>query len=381
MATTPYLSYRMKQPKTLFLVAIALLPLVLVSCISSGASVPRGWAGTVVHDGIIYAGTRDGRVVAINSSTQSQQWDYAFTSTAIYTTPIVDGDLVYVGTYSGQVYALTIARGIERWVYPRTGSIGAIVGTPVVANETIYVSSSDGRVYALDTIYGDLKWKSEPLAEKLWTSPVIQGDTLYVSTFDGHIYALSMETGELLGWSFESEAGFASSPVIYGDTIFLGSFDRHLYAVTIGSNVSMWKFPQEKPAGNWFWASPIVNEGIVYAGCLDSKLYAIEAKTGEKLWEFDAGNPIVSSPVLMDNLLIVAAESGNVYVINPETGSSEQIQDPLSSNSNAPSINAQIRAPFCAYEGLIYIRAEDNQLYVVDIDMRAVIWKVSLTTK
>jgi outer membrane protein assembly factor BamB len=369
----------MKQPKTLFLVAIALLPLVLVSCISSGASVPRGWAGTVVHDGIIYAGTRDGRVVAINSSTQSQQWDYAFTSTAIYTTPIVDGDLVYVGTYSGQVYALTIDRGTERWVYPRTGSIGAIVGSPVIANGTIYISSSDGRVYALDTIYGDLKWKSEPLAEKLWTSPVIQGDTLYVSTFDGHIYALSMETGELLGWSFESEAGFASSPVIYGDTIFLGSFDRHLYAVTIGSNVSMWKFPQEKPAGNWFWASPIVNEGIVYAGCLDGKLYAIEAETGEKLWEFDTGDPIVSSPVLMDNLLIVANEAGNVYIINPQTGNSERIQNLLSSNSNAPTINAQIKAPLCAHEGLVYIRGEDNQLYVVDIGKKEVREPISLT--
>ena len=195
MATTPCLSYRMKQPKTLFLVVIALLPLVLVSCSSifGGASVSGGWAGTAFRDGIIYAGTTDGRVVAINSSTQSQQWNCTF-NTRIYTTPIVDGDLVYVGTYSGQVCALTIAGGAERWVYPRTGSIGAVVGTPVVTNETIYISSSDGRVYALDTTYGDLKWKSEPLADKLWTSPTVMNDTLYVSTFDGRIYALSAET-------------------------------------------------------------------------------------------------------------------------------------------------------------------------------------------
>jgi outer membrane protein assembly factor BamB len=367
----------MKQPKTFFLIAIALLPLVLISCISSGASVPRGWAGTVVHDGIIYAGTRDARVVAINSSTQRQQWDYAFTSTAIYTTPIVDGDLVYVGTYSGQVYALTIDRGTERWVYPRTGSIGAIVGSPVIANGTIYISSSDGRVYALDTTYGDLRWKSEPLplTDKLWTSPAILGDSLYVSTFGGRIYALSLETGELSDWSFESEAGFASSPVIDEDTIYVGSFDRYLYAVRIGSNVSMWKFPQEKPAGNWFWASPVVNEGIVYAGCLDGKLYAIEAETGGKLWEFDAGNPIVSSPVLMDNLLIVTDESGTAYVfdLTAENG-----------NETVPlktiSIGADVRSPFCAHDGLVYIRGENNSIYVVDIDKGEVAegWPVSL---
>ena len=377
MATTPCLSYRMKQPKTLFLVVIALLPLVLVSCSSifGGASVSGGWAGTAFRDGIIYAGTRDGRVVAINSSTQSQQWNCTF-NTRIYTTPIVDGDLVYVGTYSGQVCALTIAGGAERWVYPRTGSIGAVVGTPVVTNETIYISSSDGRVYALDTTYGDLKWKSEPLADKLWTSPTVMNDTLYVSTFDGHIYALSAETGELLDWSFKSEAGFASSPVSDGDTIFLGSFDRHLYAVEIGSNVSMWKFPQEKPAVNWFWASPVVNEGVVYAGCLDGRLYAIEAKTGKKLWEFDAGSPIVSSPVLMDNLLIVVDESGTVYVFDLGAALGNEAV-PL----KTISIGAAVRSPFCAQEGLVYIRGEDNQLYVVDIDKGQVSWKVSLTTK
>jgi outer membrane protein assembly factor BamB len=373
----------MKRPKILFLVTIALLPLVLVSCIFSGASVSRGWAGTAFSDGIIYAGSKDGRVVAINSSTQSQSWNYTINS-AIYTTPIVDGDLVYVGTYSGQVYALIIDRGTERWVYPRAGSIGAVVGGLVVANETIYISSSDGRVYALDTTYGDLKWKSEPLADKLWTSPKVMGATLYISTFDGHIYALSAETGELLDWSFKSEAGFASSPVSDGDTIFLGSFDRHLYAVRIGSDVPMWKFPQEKPAGNWFWASPIINEGIVYAGCLDGKLYAMNATTGKEIWSYTTkdqkGKPsaIISSPVLVDNLLIVVNESGTVYVFDLGAEIGDEVV-PLKTISSG----ADVRSPFCAHDGLVYIRDENNSIYVVDIDQEKVVdgWPVPLTTK
>jgi outer membrane protein assembly factor BamB len=296
----------------------------------------------------------------------------------------VDGDLVYVGSYTsngGRVYALSITDGQIIWEYPKGGAyIGAIVGSPVIANEIIYVGSSDSAVYALDTNRNGVEeWKAEILDEKgkkhekLWTSPVIQGNTLYVSTFDGHIYALSVETGELLDWSFKSEAGFASSPVIYEDTIFLGSFDRYLYAVKIGSDVPMWKFPEEKPAGNWFWASPIINEGIVYAGCLDGKLYAIEAKTGEKLWEFDAGNPIVTSPVLMDNLLIVTDESGTVYVfdLGAELGGEAALLKTM-------SIGADVRSSFCAQDGLVYIRGEDNQLYVVDINVGGV-WKLNLT--
>jgi outer membrane protein assembly factor BamB len=384
----------MKQSKTLFLVIIALLPLVLVSCsIFGGTSISVGWAGTAFRDGIIYAGTRDGRVVAINSSTQSQQWNCTL-NTAIYTTPIVDGDLVYVGTYSGQVLALSqLARnqtltfpqkkyGEWEWDCPiENAKSNAIVANLLVSEDTIYVSSSNGRVYSLDKEFGDLNWESNVLDEKhgkLWTSPAVQNDTLYISTFDGHIYALSTETGKLLDWSFEAKAGFASSPVIEEDTIYVGSFDRHLYAIKIGSNVSMWMFPQEKPAGNWFWASPVVNEGVVYAGCLDGRLYAIEAKTGKKLWEFDAGSPIVSSPVLMDNLLIVVDESGTVYVfdLGAELGNGAV---PLKTISIGAAVT--VRSPFCAHDGLVYIRGEDNQLYVVDIDKGQVSWKVSLTTK
>ena len=310
--------------------------------------------------------------------------------TAIYATPIVDGDLVYVSTYSGQVLALsTVARrqnltfpqqryGEWEWDCPLVGAkSNAIVADLSVHEDAIYVSSSNGRVYSLDREFGDLNWESKVLDEtyrKLWTSPVIQGDTLYVSTFDGHIYALSAETGERSDWSFQSETGFASSPVIYHDTVFLGSFDRYLYAIGIGSNVSMWKFPQEEAAGNWFWASPIVNEGIVYAGCLDGKLYAIDAETGQELWEFDAASPIVSSPVLMDNLLIVTDESGTVYVFDVSTEFGDEAV-PL----KAIQIGADVRSSFCAHDGLVYIRGEDNQLYAVDIDKGEVRWKVSLT--
>ena len=409
---TPYLSYRMKQPKILFLVIIALLPLILVSCVPGGTQSARGWPGTTVHEGIIYAGSTDGRVVAINSSTENLEWSYSIAPvtapssglscgqtsapTAIYGTPVVDRDIVYIGTYSGQVLALNMLARSQNLTFPQqrygewewgcpieNAKSNAIVADLAMSEDALYVASSNGRVYSLVKGSGDENWKREDIPvltenaerpEKLWTSPVIQGNTLYVSTYDGHIYALSLETGELLDWSFESEAGFTSSPVIDEDTIFLGSFDRYLYAVKIGSDVPMWKFPEEKPAGNWFWASPIINEGIVYAGCLDGKVYAIEAQTGGKLWEFDAGNAIVSPPVLIDNLLIVTDESGTVYVFDL----SAELEDeaaPL----KVISIESDVRSSFCAQEGLVYIRGEDNWIYVVDIDSGEVSWKVSLT--
>jgi len=250
-----------------------------------------------------------------------------------------------------------------------------------VNGDALYVASSNGRVYCLDKGTGDENWNREDipvLAEKLWTSPVIRGDTLYISTFDGRIYGLSAATGKLSDWSFEAETGFSSSPAIGEDTLFVGSFDRHLYAIRTGGNASMWRFPEEEPVGNWFWAPPMLNEGVVYAGCLDGRLYAIEAQTGERLWEFDAGNPIVSSPVLMDNLLLVTDESGTLYVFDLAAQLADEA-GPL----KTVSVGTSVKSSFCAQDGFAYIRGEDNSIYVVDVDKGEVVegWPVSLASE
>jgi outer membrane protein assembly factor BamB len=402
-----------KQAKILFFVVISLFALVLGSCVPGGAQPARGWSGTAVHDGILYTGSVDGRVVAINSSTGNLEWSYTIAPvaapssglscgqtsapTAIYGTPIVDGDMVYIGSYGGKVVALnTSARSRDltfpqnrygEWEKdcPKTGTSrgmscgqiqenNAIVASLVLYGDAIYLSSSKGRVYSLDKGSGDENWKREDipvLGEKLWTTPVIEGDAIYVSTFDGHIVTLSVETGDLLPGFFESESGFASHPVIYENTIYVGSFDNKLYAVKIGASELSWSFP----GGNWFWAAPLVSEGVVYAGCLDGKVYAIDAQTGERLWEFDAGNPMVSSPVLMDNLLIVADELGSVYVfdLNAELGDKAIV--PL----KIISVGAVVEGSLFAQEGLVYIRAQDNWVYVLDIDRGGLSWKSPLT--
>ena len=368
---------------------------------------PVGFSGVTSYDGILYLGSMDGKIMAVNPSARSQElgfpsssgeWSFAFTMSSkgicgsssvpavIYSTPAVANGMVCVGTYNGKVLMINpLARSQNlgfpqlrsgEWVYPRTEDVvKPIVGSPVIANDTVYVCCSDGRVYALDMSYGDERWKSDPLGDKLWTTPVVDGNTIYVSTFEGYIYALSTKDGSLLPWIFEAEAGFVSSPVLYDGTIFVGSFDRNLYAVKIGDSKPLWKFP----AGNWFWAAPLVNNGVVYAACLDGKVYAINAETGGKLWGFPTGGRIVSSPVLANGLLVVACESGDVYIVNMKTGIGERIKNPDDTQStNRPSVDAPIQGTFCIQNNIGYIKAQDNCLYALDIDQEKIDWEFSL---
>jgi len=160
----------MKQLKILLLIVIVLLPVTLASCAPwGGGQSAGGWAGTTIHDGIIYVGTRDGRVVAINSSTESIEWAYSIVITApsggfscgettaaaaIYGTPVVDEGIVYVGTYSGQVLALNMLARSQNLTFPQqrygewswncpidNARSNAIVADLLLSGDSIYVSS------------------------------------------------------------------------------------------------------------------------------------------------------------------------------------------------------------------------------------------------
>ena len=130
---------------------IGRISLLLVMLVVSGLAIsgcvkglqPIGWSGGVVSDGTLFVGSKEGRLVAINTEDESRQWSEPLKATgqtggffgcepaygggcgsgvagvAIYGTPAVAGDLVYIGGYNGKVYAFTSNTLSIRWVYPR----------------------------------------------------------------------------------------------------------------------------------------------------------------------------------------------------------------------------------------------------------------------
>ncbi len=391
---------------------VILLSTVTVLLVSTGCTGvqrnPIGFSGVNNHEGILYIGTTDGRIVAVNPESRvareefpssDGEWEYmpivpstgwscgsSSAPVSIYGTPVVTDGLACIGIYNGKVLMMNpSARNSnlpfpqqreEEWSYPRTDElIAPIVGSPVVLGDTVYICSSDSMVYALDRRYGDELWKSEPLGDKLWVTPIIRDNVLYVSTFDGHIYSLSTTDGNLLPWSFKSETGFVSSPAIYEDIIIVGSFDRNLCAVRIGEDTPLWKFHAE----NWFWGTALVDEGIVYAGCLDGKVYALDVLTGDKIWEFNAGNSVVSAPIMADDLLVVASESGDIFIVDKLTGRGKSVMGLEGSDEDIVSTTgAIIRSSLCYSEGIVYVHTQNDALFAIDIEQADISWVYSL---
>jgi outer membrane protein assembly factor BamB len=102
--------------------------------------------------------------------------------------------VVYVGSDNGTLYALNAATGAFKW----SCSIGSDYSpsSPAVANGVVYVTSyyhGDSFFYALDAATGAVKW-SYSTGDSSRFSPIIVNGRVYVSSGDG-LYCFSPNPG------------------------------------------------------------------------------------------------------------------------------------------------------------------------------------------
>ena len=178
----------------------------------------------IVND-VIYTGSWNGNVYALNATNGAKLWSYyigvgapslsAIPPPAFTSSPAVVNGIVYVGSFDDNVYALNATSGDKLWNYT-TG--GAVASSPTVVNGEVYVGSDDGNVYALNAISGYKLW-SHNTGNWGVSSPAVVGGVVYIGSWDHNVYALNATNGDKL-WSYPMEIYVQSSPsVIGGDSL------------------------------------------------------------------------------------------------------------------------------------------------------------------
>jgi outer membrane protein assembly factor BamB len=92
-----------------------------------------------VANGVVYVGSADNNVYALNASTGALLWSY-LTDASVVSSPAVANGVVYVAS-NDVMYALNASTGAPLWISYPPG--GFVVSSPVVANGVIYISSLD----------------------------------------------------------------------------------------------------------------------------------------------------------------------------------------------------------------------------------------------
>ena len=360
------------KPLTLLFTLLLALPVVCQDAVM--------FRGNLAHTGVYNAPG----VPKFNSI----KWKFQ-TGGRVISSPAVMGGVVYFGSTDGNLYAVNAGSGTLKW---KSATQSWVVSSPAVASGVVYFESYDSNFYAVDAATGQLKWKFltggekryagthlhhlEPAAETMpdpWdfflSSPSVWNGAVYFGSGDGNIYALDANSGALQ-WKFHTGDVVHSSPAIVDGTLYIGSWDTYLYALDAATGKEKWRFKtgEDKEIHNHvgIQSSPVVAEGMVYFVCRDSNVYAVDAKTGKQKWSASTyGSWVNNSPVVYEGRIYFGSSiPGFLYAVDAKSGAS-LFQLPTGS---------PVFSSMAISSGILYLGNFGGKLTAIDLKTKEPVW-------
>lgn len=310
-------------------------------------------------------------------------WRFETGDRVLSSPAVVDG-VVYIGSDDGKVYALDALTGEELWSFDRGPRVEAFGGRPVwdksspaVADGILYIGGAQGHVYALDAATGEQRWWFETGGE-VKSSPTVVDGVVYVGSFDTYMYALDAVKGEER-WRFKTGDIIRSSPAVADGIVYFGSKDNHFYALNATTGEELWRFETSFGGSGWDYvhSSPAVVDGLVYFGTNDladyyGSVYALDARTGEELWRFDPENGTCSSPAVVKGILYIGSDDRSVYALDATTGEKLWRFEAHTKFRSSPTVTGGV-----AYigSGVSYIGSGEGYVHALDTATGDELWR------
>ncbi len=320
-------------------------------------------------------------------------------------TPVVWGDQVFVTSVDadGQLLLLSIGTdGKEQWRQVVTtgnknarGDEGNFASpSPVTDGQHVWTLMGDG-TFACFTAAGKPVWKFNVqdrygklvIQFGLTSTPVLDGDVLYLQLIHGEgksetreacVAALEKATGKQIWRVDRPSDGYAenehsyASPMIYDDgekKFLLTHGADYIVAHRLSDGTELWRCGELNRKSNYdptlrFVASPAAAKGIIVVpSAKRGPIMALRPDgkgdiTNNKdshLWTLDR-TPDVPSPLIVDDLVYLCMENGDLQAIRRDTGEKLYMERTNRQRHRASPVYAN---------GHIYLSARDGKVTVV----------------
>lgn len=326
-----------------------------------------------VADGIVYVGSTDGRLYALDATTGVRIWEIDVGS-PVSSSPAVAEGLVLFASGDGVIRGVEAREGALRWRFD-TGELlpwewgregwDVYLSSPVVRDESVVFGAGDGSVYALDLQTGEERWRFATTM-RIRSSPAIADEAVFVGGGDGVVYRLALDDGEVQ-WSYETEGadlesaefGFdrksiIASPAVGSGLVLVGSRDGHMYALDQASGELAWRVSHDI---SWAMSSPALSEGALFSGTSDGLfVHRVNLDSGNEVWRLVGDGYTWSSPALVGNTVYIGDGDGSLRAVDAESG-----QERWSFRAGG----AVYSSPWVE-DAAVYFGADDGVVYALD---------------
>jgi outer membrane protein assembly factor BamB/tRNA A-37 threonylcarbamoyl transferase component Bud32 len=296
------------------------------------------------QDGVIYIGSYDHNLYAIEAANGKFVWKYAANG-GIVSKPAIHDNKVFFGSTDQYVHSISCRNGKKVWVQ---STDGAIYSSPTIAEGHLFIGSDDEYLHVINILAGREAWRVN-LGSQVRSSPTVISDMVYIGSENGEIQCYDFSGN--IKWRTAAKRAVTSTPHFYDNVIYVTSLDALLYAIDAKSGWVLWRYRMD----NGSISTPITNENHVYVGSTDNTFYCINIKTSKKVWSFDTDNQINSSPCFHKGAVYFCNIDGMVYSLHAASGRLRWKYQAEGQITGSPII----------VDDVLYIGAADNKIYAL----------------
>jgi len=316
---------------------------------------------------LLYAGSRDSnfRIIALDRVTPQEVWRLsAFDVPGIWnndwdSNPVVVDGVMYLGGENSWWYAVALNRSTgddgRVAVDPEivfdmpafTPELRAAVGnqqsvenSTLVVNNTAFFANSAGRIVGVDV--SDLPDGGAEVVFDYWVGDDV--DATLVADDEGYVYVsaevdLRTARSTEVGQLVKLDPGRPEDPLVWGIDI-----------------------PGTGDVDGGIWATPAVVDGLVYVPTNPGELLVVDAETGDVVWRDSVGTHAWSSPSVIGNRMVVAVDC--------EIGGGLRIYD-ITNHRTPQTISDNqfsggcIESTPAVWNGDIYVGSRDGYFYAL----------------
>lgn len=336
--------------------------------------------GLAFVDGVIYFGTFEHDVIALDAAQGRQLWS-THLQNVVMSTPVVVGGLVIVGTGTNQVQrdegedtlwgtghgdvvtALNAKTGKQVWEFQ---TVGEDMPSAALAGSVLIFGNGDMHAYAIDASTGRQVWQAPipgvaTMSSTAWdgTEAVTLASRGLAYTFrPDHTHTVAFNShGEML-WS-EPYGNSDCSPTLADGKVFVeGTSDvmvsskgnwnwrgrNTVSALDARTGRLLWSYESAigaytSVASNERAIAGMYSNGTFYVSIpVTDQLVAFDANSGAVRWSLHTLAPVKMSPVVSDGSLYFGDTVGMLYVVDARTGGIRYLDSMKSPFTTSPPV-------------------------------------------
>ncbi len=301
-------------------------------------------ASPLVADGVVYIGSYDHNLYALNSQTGSFIWKYP-TEGGIAGKPAIQENNLYIGSADHRLHVIQARTGRVNWTYFTHGPVWS---SPHIAEGHVFIGSDDHMLHAVNTFTSRRAWEVD-MGAPVRSSPLVSQEAVYCGTEAGELLCLDFRGG--IRWRFKARRAISGAPVAARGMVYAASLDSNLYALDARTGWVVWRFRMSKGS----ISTPCLVGDLLFCGAIDGTFYCIDAANSREVWHFNSQNQITGSPVADQDSIYFASVDGFLYCLELRGGRMRwkfRTQGPI---TGTPAVA----------DGLAYIGSTDHRVYAV----------------